>query len=108
MPNYFAEYDTTVNFISKEELMREHSGIPHGGIVFRSGATGIDNKNKQIMEFKLQLDSNPEFTSGVSVAYARAAFRLNKEGISGCKTVLDIAPAYLHPSTAEELRRSIL
>lgn len=108
MPNYFADYDTTVHFISEEELMRDHSGIPHGGVVFRCGTTGYDNKNKHVMEFKLQLDSNPEFTSSVLIAYARAAYRLNLEGISGCKTVLDIAPAYLHPASAEELRKSIL
>ncbi|MGM9974871.1 MAG: diaminopimelate dehydrogenase [Clostridiaceae bacterium] len=108
MPNYFADYDTTVHFISEEELLRDHSGIPHGGVVFRCGTTGHDNKNKHVMEFKLQLDSNPEFTSSVLIAYARAAYRLNLEGISGCKTVLDIAPSYLHPDSPEELRKNIL
>ena len=108
MPNYFAEYDTTVHFISEEELRRDHSRMPHGGVVFRCGTTGFDNSSKEIMEFKLQLDSNPEFTAGVLVAYARAAYRLNLEGVSGCKTVLDIAPAYLHPAPVEELRKQIL
>ena len=108
MPNYFADYDTTVHFISQEELDRDHSGIPHGGIVFRTGTTGFDNENKHVIEYKLTLDSNPEFTSSVLVAYARAAFRLNNEGQSGCKTVLDIAPAYLHSSTPEELRKNLL
>ena len=108
MPNYFADYDTTVHFVSQEELDRDHSGIPHGGIVFRTGTTGFDNENKHVIEYKLTLDSNPEFTSSVLVAYARAAFRLNNEGQSGCKTVLDIAPAYLHSSTPEELRKNLL
>ncbi|WP_426348501.1 diaminopimelate dehydrogenase [Alloiococcus sp. CFN-8] len=108
MPNYFADYDTTVHFISKEELLRDHSGIPHGGVVFRCGTTGYDKKNSHLMEFKLQLDSNPEFTASVLIAYARAAYRLNMERISGCKTVMDIAPVYLHPASAEELRKQIL
>ena len=108
MPNYFADYDTTVHFISQEELDREHSGIPHGGMVFRTGVTGFDGENKHVIEYKLTLDSNPEFTSSVLVAYARAAFRLANEGQSGCKTVLDIAPSYLHPSSPEELRKNLL
>ncbi len=108
MPNYFADYDTTVHFISKEELMRDHAGIPHGGVVIRSGKTGIDGQNNNVIEFKLKLDSNPEFTSSVLVAYARAAARLYKEGVTGCKTVLDIAPAYLHPDSPDELRRKLL
>ena len=108
MPDYFADYDTIVHFISQEELIRDHSRIPHGGVVFRCGTTGLDQKNKHVMEFKLQLDSNPEFTSSVLLAYARAAYRLNLEGISGCKTVLDIPPAYLHPAPVEELRKQIL
>jgi len=108
MPNYFADYDTTVHFISKEELLRDHSGIPHGGVVFRCGTTGYDKKNSHLMEFKLELDSNPEFTSSVLIAYARAAYRLSMEGISGCKTVMDIAPVYLHPASVEELRKQIL
>jgi len=106
MPNYFADYDTTVHFISMEELQRDHSGIPHGGFVIRSGKTG--NGNNHIIEYSLKLDSNPEFTSSVLVAYARAAARLNKEGVSGCKSVLDIAPAYLSPKSGEELRKELL
>ncbi|MDE6953863.1 MAG: diaminopimelate dehydrogenase [Erysipelotrichales bacterium] len=108
MPNYFADYDTTVHFISEEELMRDHQGIPHGGVVLRSGVTGFDNENKHVIEYKLTLDSNPEFTSSVLVAYARAAYRLSKEGHYGCKTVFDIAPAYLHPASAEDLRKNLL
>ena len=108
MPNYFADYDTTVHFISKEELLRDHAGIPHGGTVIRSGKTGIDGQNGHVIEFKLKLDSNPEFTSSVLVAYARAAARLYSEGGAGCKTVFDIAPAYLHPDTSDELRRKLL
>ncbi|PWL88554.1 MAG: diaminopimelate dehydrogenase [Escherichia coli] len=108
MPNYFADYDTTVHFISQEELNENHSGIPHGGIVFRTGQTGLNGENKHVIEYKLTLDSNPEFTSSVLVAYARAAYRLNKEGQCGCKTVFDIAPAYLHPSSPEELRKNLL
>ena len=106
MPNYFADYDTTVHFISMEELQRDHSGIPHGGFVIRSGETG--NGNNHIIEYSLKLNSNPEFTSSVLVAYARAAYRLNKEGVSGCKSVLDIAPSYLSPKSAEELRKELL
>lgn len=108
MPNYFADYDTTVHFISKEELMREHSGIPHGGFVIRSGKTGLNGENKHIIEYSLKLDSNPEFTGSVLAAYARAAYRLNKEGSVGAKTAFDIAPAYLSPKTGEELRRELL
>ena len=108
MPNYFADYDTTVHFITEEELMRDHKGIPHGGMVFRTGTTGFDNENKHIIEYRIQLDSNPEFTSSVLTAYARAAYRLNKEGQCGCKTVFDIAPVYLHPQSAEELYKSLL
>ena len=108
MPNYFADYDTTVHFISEEELLRDHSGIPHGGFVIRSGRTGWEKENKHIIEYSLKLDSNPEFTSSVIVAYARAAYRLAKEGQSGCKTVFDIAPAYLSPKSAEQLRASML
>lgn len=108
MPNYFADYDTTVHFISEEELKKNHSGIPHGGFVIRSGATGINKENKHIIEYNLKLDSNPEFTSSVLIAYARAAFRLNKEGESGCKTVFDIAPKYLSPKTDAELRKTML
>ncbi|MBR6557841.1 MAG: diaminopimelate dehydrogenase [Clostridia bacterium] len=108
MPNYFADYDTTVNFITEEELKRDHSGIPHGGVVIRSGKTGINTKNDHIIEFKLTLESNPEFTSSVLVAYARAAYRMCLEGAVGCKTVFDIAPAYLHPASPEELRKNLL
>ena len=95
MPNYFSDYDTTVHFISEEELKANHSGIPHGGFVIRSGKTGWNQENSHVIEYSLKLDSNPEFTSCVIVAYARAAYRLYKEGQSGCKTVFDIAPAYL-------------
>ncbi len=108
MPNYFADYDTTVNFITEEELMRDHKGIPHGGMVFRSGITGLEGEHKHIIEYKLQLDSNPEFTSSVLVAYARAAYRLAKEGNVGCKTIFDIAPTYLHPASPEEQRKNLL
>ena len=108
MPNYFADYDTTVNFISEEELIANHSGIPHGGFVLRSGVTGWEKENKHIIEYSLKLDSNPEFTSSVIVAYARAAYRLAKEGQSGCNTVFDIAPAYLSAKSGEELRASML
>ncbi len=108
MPNYFADYDTTVHFISQEELDREHKGIPHGGIVFRSGSTGFDNENKHIIEYRLKLDSNPEFTASVLTAYARAAYRLSSEGAVGCKTVFDVPPIYLHTKSAKELYKSIL
>ena len=108
MPNYFADYDTTVHFITAEELKRDHSGIPHGGVVLRSGKTGWNGENSHLIEYKLQLDSNPEFTASVIVAYARAAARLAREGQSGCKTVFDIAPAYLSPKSREELRATLL
>ncbi|MDE6619146.1 MAG: diaminopimelate dehydrogenase [Lachnospiraceae bacterium] len=108
MPNYFADYDTIVHFISEEELLANHSGIPHGGFVLRSGVTGRDKENKHLIEYSLKLDSNPEFTASVLVAYARAAHRLSQEGQSGCKTVFDIAPAYLSAKSAEELRASML
>ena len=108
MPNYFADYDTTVHFISEEELKANHSGIPHGGFVIRSGKTGWNLENNHVIEYSLKLDSNPEFTSCVIVAYARAAYRLYKEGQSGCKTVFDIAPAYLSAKDGAELRKSLL
>lgn len=108
MPNYFADYDTTVHFISEEELKANHSGIPHGGFVIRSGKTGWNEENTHIIEYSLKLDSNPEFTSSVIVAYARAAYRLHKEGQTGCKTVFDIAPAYLSAQSGEELRAHML
>ena len=108
MPNYFADYDTTVHFISQEELDRDHKGIPHGGFVIRSGSTGWDNENKHIIEYSLKLDSNPEFTAGVLVAYARAVFRMNKEGKTGCMTAFDVPPAYLSSKSGEELRKTML
>lgn len=108
MPNYFSDYDTTVHFISEDELKANHSGIPHGGFVLRSGKTGWDGENKHLIEYSLKLDSNPEFTSSVLIAYARAAYRLASEGQSGCKTVFDIAPAYLSAKSGEELRKHML
>jgi diaminopimelate dehydrogenase len=108
MPNYFADYDTIVHFISLEELRRDHSGIPHGGFVIRSGKTGAYKEHTHIIEYSLKLDSNPEFTASVIVSYARAAYKLGAEGAVGCKTVLDIAPAYLSPKSPEELRRELL
>lgn len=108
MPNYFADYDTTVHFISEEELKKNHSGIPHGGFVLRSGVTGWEKEHQHLIEYRLKLDSNPEFTSSVIAAYARAAYRLAAEGQSGCRTVFDIAPAYLSPKSPEELRASML
>lgn len=108
MPNYFADYDTTVHFISEEELLEKHSGIPHGGFVLRSGVTGFNKEHKHLVEYSLKLDSNPEFTASVLIAYARAAHRLAREGQYGCKTVFDIAPAYLSPKNGEELRKELL
>ena len=108
MPNYFADYDTTVHFITAEELKRDHSGIPHGGFVIRSGKTGFDLEHKHIIEYRLKLDSNPEFTSSVLVAYARAAYRMSREGMCGCKTVFDVPPAYLSPKTGAQLRKELL
>jgi len=108
MPNYFADYDTTVHFITEEELIEKHSGIPHGGFVIRTGKTGLNKEHNHVIEYSLKLDSNPEFTSSVLVAYARAAYKLSKEGQSGCKTAFDIAPAYLSPKSNEELRKSML
>ena len=108
MPNYFADYDTTVHFITKEELVRDHGGIPHGGFVIRSGKTGLNKENSHIIEYSLKLDSNPEFTSSVIVAYARAAYRLAKEGCVGAKTVFDISPALLSMKSGEELRKELL
>ena len=108
MPNYFADYDTTVHFITKEELDRDHSGIPHGGKVIRCGKTGKDSENIHTIEYSLKLDSNPEFTSSVIVAYARAAYRLNKNGESGCKTVFDIAPSMLSIKPYEEIIKEML
>ena len=108
MPNYFSDYDTTVHFISEEELKANHSGIPHGGFVLRSGKTGWDGENNHLIEYSLKLDSNPEFTASVIVAYARAAYKLAQEGQSGCKTVFDIAPAYLSAKSGAELRKHLL
>ncbi len=108
MPNYFADYDTIMHFISKEELEQNHSKIPHGGFVFRCGKTGLNKEHNHIIEYNLKLDSNPEFTSSVLVAYARAAFKMSKEGQTGCKTVFDVAPAYLSPKSGEELRKTML
>lgn len=108
MPNYFADYDTTVTFITQEELDRDHKGIPHGGSVIRTGATGANKENKHVIEFSLTLDSNPEFTGSVLVACARAAHRMSEEGMTGCKTIFDIPPAYLSVHSGEELRAHML
>lgn len=108
MPNYFDEYDTTVHFITEEELKKNHSGIPHGGFVIRSGKTGWNNENSHVIEYSLKLDSNPEFTSSVIVAYARAAYRMAQEGQTGCRTVFDVAPAYLSAMDGEYLRAHML
>ena len=108
MPNYFSDYDTTVNFITKEEMDANHAGLPHGGCVIRTGVTGFNNENKHVIEYKLTLDSNPEFTASVLVAYARAVDRMNKKGDTGCKTVFDVAPAMLSPLSGEEIRAHML
>ncbi len=108
MPNYFADYDTTVHFISEEEMKANHSGIPHGGFVLRSGKTGWNGETNHLIEYSLKLESNPEFTASVIVAYARAAYRLSQEGQTGCRTVFDIAPAYLSLLSGEELRKTML
>ncbi len=108
MPNYFADYDTTVNFITQEELSEKHAGIPHGGFVIRSGKTGKNLENTHIIEYSLKLDSNPEFTASVIVAYARAAYRMNSEGMCGAMTVFDVAPKYISPMSNEEMRKSLL
>lgn len=108
MPNYFADYDTTVNFISQEELKQNHSGLPHGGFVIRTGKTGWNDEHTETIEYSLKLDSNPEFTASVLVACARAVYRLSTEGATGCKTLLDIAPSYLSPMSGEELRAHLL
>ena len=107
MPNYFDEYDTTVTFITEEELKENHSKMPHGGFVIRTGETGCEG-NKHVIEYSLKLDSNPEFTGSVLVAYARAAHRLSKKGESGARSVFDIAPAMLSQMTPEELRAHML
>lgn len=108
MPNYFSDYDTTVHFISQEELIRDHSGLPHGGFVIRTGTTGADNEHKHILEYNIKLDSNPEFTGSVLAAAARAAARMSREGMTGCRTMLDIPPAYLSAMSGDELRKHLL
>ena len=108
MPNYFADYDTTVHFISQEEMERDHRSLPHGGFVIRSGKTGWDLEHNHVIEYSLKLDSNPEFTSSVIVACARAAYRMKQEGMTGCKTILDLPPAYLSSKSGEELRKELL
>ena len=108
MPNYFSDYDTTVHFISMEELKRDHSGLPHGGSVIYTGTTGMEKKNTHVIEYSLKLDSNPEFTGSILAACARAAYKMNQEGMCGAKTMFDIAPSYLSPLPAEELRAHYL
>ncbi len=108
MPNYFADYDTTVHFIAMEELKRDHSGIPHGGFVIRTGKTGKELENNHVIEYSLKLDSNPEFTASVIVAYARAVARMAKEGTTGCKTVFDVPPAYLSAKSYEDIIKGLL
>lgn len=108
MPAYFADYDTTVHFITEEEMKRDHSALPHGGFVIRSGKTGWNLEHNHVIEYSLKLDSNPEFTSSVIAACARAAYRMKQEGMSGCKTVLDIPPAYLCAQSNEFLRAHML
>lgn len=108
MPNYFADYDTVVHFITEEELQRDHAGIPHGGFVIRTGRTGLNGENHHVIEYSLRLDSNPEFTASVLVAFARAAYRLGQEGQTGCKTIFDIAPRYLSPKAPQDLYRTLL
>lgn len=108
MPDYFSDYDTTVNFISEEEFKKNHSKMPHGGLVIRNGATGEEKQNNHVIEFSLKLDSNPEFTGSVLLAYARAAYRINKEGMKGAKTIFDIPISYLSPKSREELISNLL
>jgi diaminopimelate dehydrogenase len=108
MPNYFADYDTTVHFVSVEELAKDHSSMPHGGFVIRSGKTGRGDENNETIEYGLKLDSNPEFTSSVLAVCARAVYKLNKEGITGCKTIFDIPPAYYSAESGDDLRRKYL
>ena len=108
MPNYFSDYDTTVNFISEEELAKNHAGLPHGGKVIYTGKSGLSQENTHVIEYSLQLDSNPQFTGSVLAACARAAYRMNQEGICGAKTMLDIAPSYLSPLSGDELRAHYL
>ncbi len=108
MPNYFADYNTVVHFISEEELLTKHVGMAHGGFVFRTGKTGVNGENKHVIEYSLKLDSNPEFTTSVIIAYARAISRMSAEGMTGCKTVLDVPPAYLCKESGDELRAHFL
>ena len=108
MPNYFSDYDTTVHFISEEELQANHSGIPHGGFVFRTGVTGFNGEHKHVIEYSLKLDSNPEFTGSVLAAYARAVSRMAAKGETGCISVFDVAPKYLNPKSEEEQRHTLL
>lgn len=108
MPNYFSDYDTTVHFISEEELQREHAGLPHGGFVIRTGTTGMDSEFKNVIEYSLKLDSNPAFTGSVLAAFARAVYRLSQEGKKGCVTILDLPPAYLSAKSGAELRAHLL
>lgn len=108
MPNYFADYDTVVHFISQEEMQKNHSGLPHGGFVVRNGVTGKNAEHKHIIEYNLQLDSNAEFTASVLVAYARAAYRMRQDGVYGCKTVIDVPPVYLLKESREELLKKFL
>ncbi len=108
MPNYFADYETQVYFITEEELQKEHSGMPHGGFVIHSGATGKEDQNRHIVEFSIKLDSNPEFTGSVLTAYARAIYKMSREGQVGARTVFDVPPAYLSPKSGEELRKELL
>lgn len=108
MPNYFAEYDTIVNFIDEEEFVANHSAMPHGGFVLRSGKTGLNKEHNHIIEYSLKLDSNPEFTGSAMVAFARACYRMAQEGQTGCRTAFDIAPSYMSPKSAEELRAHLL
>ena len=108
MPNYFADYDTTVTFITEEELKRDHAELPHGGQVIRCGSTGKDNGHRHVVEFSLNLDSNPEFTASVLVACARAVGRMHARQVFGCKTLFDIAPADLSPMDPEEMRKKLL
>ena len=108
MPNYFADYDTIVHFITAEELARDHAGIPHGGFVIRTGKTGAELEHNHVIEYSLKLDSNPEFTASVIVAYARATYRMKADGVVGCKTVFDVPPVYLSPKSREELIKELL
>ena len=108
MPNYFADYDTEVHFITEEELVKNHSGLPHGGVVLHSGRTGFENENRQTIEYRLELGSNPDFTANILLAYGRAAYRLSKEGNFGAKTVADVAPVYLSIRTPEDIRRNLI